>query len=138
MLCQNFDTEYAAGEEKNFWFGGTITDSEFDASIPYNRFMCVADFYITQVQTYSTQIFNVGEEFILSFIGDVEGVLATCDITTPTQNTSIFEFDGNVNQPIQFITGRQYYMSGLNNQYANVFSLYQLTATAVSGYYQIT
>lgn len=135
MLCQNFTLGYTALQTRNFWFGGTPTDSNFSITNPYNRFYCVADFYITQVHTYSSQIFNVGEEFILSFIGDSEGVLATCDITRSTAGMSVFDFDGRANQPIQFLAGNTYYMQGLNNQYANGFILYQLTATAQNGIY---
>jgi hypothetical protein len=135
MLCQNFSLTYSAEEKMYFWFGGTYTDSNFDATVLFNRFFCVADFYITQVHTYSTQIFNVGEDFSLDFISDFYGTLATCQITTPTVGYSVFDFDGTVNAPIQFNAGETYYMQGTNQQYANQFTLYQLTATAVNGIY---
>lgn len=135
MLCQNFTSPYNAGDTKYFWFGGTITDSNFDGSLVLNRFYCVTNFYITQVHTYSTQIFNVGEDFSLDFVSDTYGPLATCQITTPTIGYSVFDFDGTVNAPIQFLKGETYYMQGKNNQEGNSFSLYQLTATAVNGVY---
>jgi hypothetical protein len=135
MLCQNFTVQYDAGDKRYFWFGGTLKDSNFDATLDYNRFYCIADFYITQVHTYSTQIFNVGEDFSLDFISDTYGKLATCQITTPTIGYSVFNFDGVVDAPIQFYAGQAYYMQGTNQQYANQFTLYQLTATAVNGIY---
>jgi hypothetical protein len=138
MLCQNFratNPYEAGGEKRYFWFGGTQQDSIFNATLDYNRFYCVADFYITQVHTYSTQIFNFGEDFSLDFRNNTYGTFATCSITTPTVGYSVFDFDGKVNAPIQFNAGETYYMQGSNNQMANSFTLYQLTATAVNGIY---
>jgi hypothetical protein len=135
MLCQNFLIPIPANDIFYFWFGGTYTDANFDATVNFNRFFCLANFYITQVHTYSTQIFNVGEEFTISFESDTYGTLATCSITTPTVGYSVFDFDGTVNAPIQFNAGETYYMQGYNNQMANSFSLLQLTATAINGIY---
>ena len=135
MLCQNFTSPYNAGDTKYFWFGGAGTDTNFNATFPLNRFYCVTNFYITQVHTYSTQIFNVGEDFTIRFIDAVGSTIATCIITTPTTGYSVFDFDGTVNAPIQFFKGETYYMRGVNNQVGNSFSLLQLTATAVNGIY---
>jgi hypothetical protein len=134
MLFQSFKNTYNALDVKHFWFGGTETDANISTTV-FNSgscFMCLTNFYITEIQCYSTQIFNVGEKFTLEFVDLTNNTtLESFEITTPTPNYSSFVAD----PPIQFFAGNSYVMKGTNNQVGNLFSLYQLTAVAYNGDY---
>lgn len=106
-----------------FWFGGT---SSFNIPAPTNQFLLYGydfDFQIKKIFLYHSPIFNVNET--VSFrLADVGTSLTNIGTLTGILGTQMSEIDCT---PYVINAGQKIQMNVLNNQYANVFTLYQLT-----------
>jgi len=107
-----------------FWFGGSA--ASFDIPAPTNQFLLYGydfDFQIKKIFLYHSPIFNVAET--VSFrLADVGTSLTNIGTLTGILGTQMSEIDCT---PYVISAGQKIQMNVLNNQYANVFTLYQLT-----------
>ena len=106
-----------------FWFGGA---SSQNIPAPTNQFLLYGydfDFQIKKIFLYHSPIFNVNET--VSFrLADVGTSLTNIGTLTGILGTQMSEIDCT---PYVITAGQKIQMNVLNNQYANVFTLYQLT-----------
>jgi hypothetical protein len=106
-----------------FWFGG---DASSSIQSPTNQFFLYDfdfNFQIKKIFLYHSPIFNVNET--VSFrLEDVGTSLTNIGTLTGIVGTQMSEIDCT---PYVINAGQKIQMNVLNNQYANIFKLYQLT-----------
>ena len=126
QLFQNWNggiTLAATSGVVKFWFGGI---SSFSIPAPTNQFFLYDvdfNFQIKKIFLYHSPIFNVAET--VSFrLADVGTSLTNIGTLTGILGTQMSEIDCT---PYVITAGQKIQMNVLNNQYANVFTLYQLT-----------